>query len=205
MHSYGWPASSQRVLMCVAPRQETAFTFAEKIVQHIAPVAEHVDDDAAAIFLAVVPGRPLRGNRVALEHPVAELAAHREDLAEEAQIAQRLELQHAGQPELVLHHAVLHAGFLRELRKDRARLRGRRRSASRNRCACPRRWPSSRHRRGGRWSARRNRSEYVGIRQRVIEIGGPVQSAAFLARSPPALRRCGPTSIGSGMIDFARR
>jgi hypothetical protein len=29
--------------------------FAKEIVDHIAPVAEHIDDDAAAVFLAVVP------------------------------------------------------------------------------------------------------------------------------------------------------
>ncbi len=64
---------------------------------------------------AVVPARPLRGLPVALEHPVAELAAHRKDLAEETAVAQHLQLQEAGQPELVLHHAVLDAGFLRRL------------------------------------------------------------------------------------------
>ncbi len=29
--------------------------FAEQIVEHVAPVAEHVDDDAAAVLGAVVP------------------------------------------------------------------------------------------------------------------------------------------------------
>ena len=33
---------------------------AEEVVQHVAPVAEHVHDDAAAVFLAVVPGGALR-------------------------------------------------------------------------------------------------------------------------------------------------
>ena len=51
--------------------------------------------------------------RIALEHPVAELAAHRQDAPEEAGVGQLLQLQEARQPELVLHDAVLHARFLR--------------------------------------------------------------------------------------------
>ena len=97
--------------MCVAPRQLTRLHVAEQVVQHVAPVAEHVDDDPAVVFLAVVPGRALGGDGVALEHPVAELAAHREDLAEEVLLLQAAQLQQAGQPQLVLHHAVLHAGL----------------------------------------------------------------------------------------------
>src|SRR5258708_16878649 len=59
---------------------------AEEIVQHVAPMAEHVDDDAAALLLAVVPGRPLRRLPIALEHPIAEVALDREDAAEEAAV-----------------------------------------------------------------------------------------------------------------------
>src|SRR5262245_13393367 len=73
-------------------------------------MAEHVEDDAAAILLAVIPRRPLRRLPVALEHPVAELAAHREDAPEEAGLDQHLELEQPGKKELVLHDAVLHAG-----------------------------------------------------------------------------------------------
>ena len=82
---------------------------AEEVVEHVAPVAEHVDDDAAVVLLAVVPGGALRGLPVAFEDPVAELAAHGEDAAEEAAVDQALELAQAGQKELVLHDAVLHA------------------------------------------------------------------------------------------------
>src|SRR5687768_16696060 len=85
----------------------------EEVVQHVTPVAQHVEDDAAAILLAVVPGGALRGNPVAFEHPIAELAAHREDLAEEAGVAQLAQLEQPGQPQLVLHHAVLDARLLR--------------------------------------------------------------------------------------------
>ena len=82
---------------------------AEQVVEHVAPVADHVEDHAAAVLGAVVPGRPLRRLPVALEHPVAELAAHREHAAEEAGIAQHLQLLQAGQEQLVLHGAVLDA------------------------------------------------------------------------------------------------
>ena len=82
---------------------------AEQVVEHVAPVAHHVEDDAAAVFAAVVPRRALDRLQVALEHPVAELAAHRQHAAEEAGAAQHVELAQAGQEELVLDHAVLHA------------------------------------------------------------------------------------------------
>ena len=85
---------------------------AEQVVEHVAPMAQHVEDDAAAVLLAVVPRRALRRLPVALEHPVAELAAHREDAAEKAGVDQRLELEQAGKEELVLHHAVPDAGLL---------------------------------------------------------------------------------------------
>ena len=95
---------------------------AEQIVEHVAPVAQHIEDDAAAFGLLVVPARALRRLApVALEHPVAELAAHREHAAEEAGIAQHRDLAQAGQKQLVLHHAVLHALLLGEL-GDRDRL-----------------------------------------------------------------------------------
>jgi hypothetical protein len=49
-------------------------------------VAEHVGDDAATVLLAVVPGGALCGLLIAFEDPVAELAADREDAAEEAAV-----------------------------------------------------------------------------------------------------------------------
>ena len=49
----------------------------DQVLQHVAPVAEHVDHDPAAVLDTVVPRRPLRrGPPRAFEHPVAELAAH---------------------------------------------------------------------------------------------------------------------------------
>jgi hypothetical protein len=84
-------------------------------------VAQHVEDDPAAVLLAVVPRRALRGRlarlRVALEYPVAEFAAYREYSPEEAFVAQPGELQQPRQPQLVLHHAVLHLRLFRRLVK----------------------------------------------------------------------------------------
>src|SRR5437763_6977190 len=54
-----------------------AFDFAEQIVEHVAPVTEHVEDDAAAVLLAIIPRRTLRRLPVAFEHPVPEFAAYR--------------------------------------------------------------------------------------------------------------------------------
>src|SRR6516165_7893681 len=56
---------------------------AEQVIQDIAPVAEHVDDDAASVLFPVVPGRPLRRDGIAFEDPVSEFAAHRKNGAEE--------------------------------------------------------------------------------------------------------------------------
>src|SRR5262249_47050486 len=93
-----------------------AFDVAEQVVEHVTPMAEHVEDDAAAVLLAVVPRWPLRRLPVAFEHPITELAAHRKNAAEETGLDQHLELEQAGQKDLVLHHAVLDAGFFRRAR-----------------------------------------------------------------------------------------
>ncbi len=81
---------------------------AEEVVEDVAPVREHVEDHPAPVLLAVVPRRPLRRDDVALEDPVAELPADGVDAAEEVRVAQRLQLHHPREPELVLHDAVLH-------------------------------------------------------------------------------------------------
>src|SRR5882672_10683448 len=84
------------------PRTETgnALDFPEQVVEHVAPVAQHVEDDSSAVLLAVVPGGPLRGLLIALEHPVAELAPDREYFPEESGVTQRLDLQEPRQPQL---------------------------------------------------------------------------------------------------------
>src|SRR5215212_6372491 len=90
---------------------------AEGVIEHVAPVAEHVGDDPTAILGAVVPRRALRRLPVALEHPVAELAAHAEDAAEESSVHETLELPDAGKEQLVLHDTVLHARLVGESRQ----------------------------------------------------------------------------------------
>ena len=117
-----------RSLTCVAPRQRNALHLAEQVVEHVAPVAQHIHDDAAVVLLAVIPRGPLRLNAVVPgKYPVAELAAHAKDLAEEAGVDQRLQLHHARQPQLVLHDAVLDARLLRDLVQFVGRLGGDRR------------------------------------------------------------------------------
>src|SRR6201982_1212198 len=69
-----------------------ALDFAKEIVEHVTPGAHHVENDLAAIFAAIIPGRPLRFLPIALEHPVAEFAAYREHAAKEAGIAQKSEV-----------------------------------------------------------------------------------------------------------------
>src|SRR6185295_4140549 len=86
-----------------------ALDLAKEVVEHVTPVADHVEDDAAAVFAAVIPRRALRFLPAALEHPVTELAAHREHAAEEAGVAQEGKFFQAGQKQLVLHGAVLEA------------------------------------------------------------------------------------------------
>ncbi len=79
----------------------------EEIVEHIAPMTKHIENDAAAIGLTIVPARSLRRRSpIALEDPVAEFAAHREDATEETAIPQHAQLQQSGQEQLVLHHTM---------------------------------------------------------------------------------------------------
>src|SRR5690349_6604685 len=65
----------------------------EEIVENIAPVAQHVQNDSAAVFFAIVPGRALRRNHVAFVHPVAKLSSNREYSAKKAEVAQGLQFQ----------------------------------------------------------------------------------------------------------------
>ena len=89
----------------------------EEALQDVRPVREHVEHDAAAVLLAVIPGGPLRGTPVAFEHPVAELAAHGQDPAEEAAVDQGLQRPDAGQEKLVLHDPGPHACPRRRVRQ----------------------------------------------------------------------------------------
>jgi hypothetical protein len=84
-------------------------TVAEEVFDDVLPVAEHVDDDAAVVFLAVVPAGALGGDGVAFEDPVSELAADGEDAAEESGVDEAAEFDEAGEPEFVLDDAVFDA------------------------------------------------------------------------------------------------
>src|SRR6266567_517920 len=53
-------------------------------------MTQHVDDEASAVFLPVVPRRPLGRDRRSRAGPVPEFAAHREDPSEESQVFQGL-------------------------------------------------------------------------------------------------------------------
>ena len=72
-------------------------------------MADHVQDDAAAVFLAVVPARSLDRLQVALEHPITKLDTHRQDTPKEAGAFEHVEFAQAGQEEFVLNHAVFEA------------------------------------------------------------------------------------------------
>src|ERR1700681_4417389 len=54
----------------------------EKIVQHIAPMTKHIEDDSPSFFLPVIPGWPLGRLPISFENPIAELTAHRQDPSE---------------------------------------------------------------------------------------------------------------------------
>ncbi|CAM5581020.1 hypothetical protein STENM223S_10907 [Streptomyces tendae] len=114
---------------------------AEQLVEHVLPVREHVDDDAAAVLRAVVPRRALRLLPVALEDPVPELAPHGQDPAEEPPSTRRFSLSRPG--------GTACPGRRRAGRRPRSpggpvpgRRRDRWRWASRCRRACRRRSPS---------------------------------------------------------------
>src|SRR5690348_934942 len=61
----------------------------EHIVEDIAPMTQHVDDEAALILLAVIPGRPLRGYHIPFEDPVTKFAADGKNAAKKSQVAER--------------------------------------------------------------------------------------------------------------------
>src|SRR5205807_617386 len=72
---------------------------AEGVVKDIAPVAKHVQDDAAVVFLAIVPRGSLCRLPVSLENPVAELAAYGKNPSEKAAIHKAFQLPHTRQKE----------------------------------------------------------------------------------------------------------
>src|ERR1700680_4111659 len=80
------------------------FHRAEDVIENVAPVAEHVHDQSAAVCFAVIPRRPLSWNGVAFEDPITKFAADGKYPAEESEVTECLQLQQSGQPKLILHH-----------------------------------------------------------------------------------------------------
>ena len=85
----------------------------ERVFQHIAPMTQHVQDDAAAIRLAIIPARPLGRFALAGKHPIAEFTPHRQDTTEKPLLDQMSQFQNARKGKFVMDDAVLGAGFSR--------------------------------------------------------------------------------------------
>src|SRR6476620_11839690 len=66
--------------------------FAVRIIQHVTPVTQHVENDAATFGALVVPRWPLDWLQVSYEDTVANLATDRQHASEEATVAQEFEL-----------------------------------------------------------------------------------------------------------------
>ena len=82
-------------------------------------MAEHIDDDATPVFLAVVPRWALSRliGVFACEDPVAKFSAHREDAAEEPLVTKEPEFPDASEPEFVLNDAIFDPGIFTEFGK----------------------------------------------------------------------------------------
>ena len=73
---------------------------------------EHIEDQPAAAGLAIIPARPLRRVRRAVEYPPAEIEPDRQDSAEEIGLVELAQFDEPGQEQLVLHDTVFQAGAL---------------------------------------------------------------------------------------------
>src|SRR5829696_6261505 len=104
------------------PERVDAANGAEEIVEHVAPVRQHVREDSAAVLGAVVPRRALAGRLGPLVDPVPELSSHREQASEEAALEKPAQLEQPREEQLVLYHAVLHAGLARQPRQPQRRV-----------------------------------------------------------------------------------
>src|SRR6185503_6321636 len=77
----------------------------DQMIDQITPMRRHIEDEAAAFRLLVVPARTLTGLLAAVEYPPAEIDTRMEHAAEKAALFQALQFQHARQKQLVLHDA----------------------------------------------------------------------------------------------------
>jgi hypothetical protein len=62
----------------------------EEMINDVTPMAEHIDDDSAAVFFAIIPRGPLHWLILVLacEHPVSKLPADTQNSPEKALIPQ---------------------------------------------------------------------------------------------------------------------
>ena len=86
------------------------FDFSEEILDHVLPMAEHIDDDSAVVFLTVVPGGALEFLEFSGKHPVSELSPDGENLSEEAGVDEVTKFEESWEPQFVLHYAVFQSG-----------------------------------------------------------------------------------------------
>ena len=92
----------------------------EEVGEHILPVAKHVNNDATALLLAVIPGGALRRLPIAFENPVTKFPTHTEYTSKESALNHALQLEQSWQEQLVLHDSILDAcsaGHLCELNR----------------------------------------------------------------------------------------
>src|SRR6266851_9626976 len=76
------------------------FDLAQQAVEDVAPMGEHIQDEAAARRLAIVPARPLRRIELPVEHPPAEIEPDRQHAAEEIAVVSFLSLRSPGRNNL---------------------------------------------------------------------------------------------------------
>jgi hypothetical protein len=89
------------------------FDLAQQAVEDVAPMGEHIQDEAAARRLAIVPARPLRRIQLTVEHPPAEIKPDRQHAAKEIAVVEVSKLAQPQQEQLVLHDAPLEAHAMR--------------------------------------------------------------------------------------------
>src|SRR6516165_8271445 len=86
----------------------------EQIIEHVTPMAEHIQNDAASIFRTVIPGRTLSWLPISFENPVTKLASHRQDFSEESAFDEMLKLSKPGQKQFVLYNSIFDASLCRQ-------------------------------------------------------------------------------------------
>jgi hypothetical protein len=100
------------------------FDLAQQPIEDVAPMGEHIEDEPAAGCFAIIPARPLRRVRRAVEHPPAEVEPDRQNSPEEISIVKLAQLRKPGQEQFVLHDAVFHTGALGATREIQCILEG---------------------------------------------------------------------------------